>query len=158
MAANLSVGCSGCCVDSETECAEAPYSDRNIETCRTKRSGYWYSAVAGVGVKDQLRVRNVLLQDVRVDGVNDHVVVAVDHQRRLLDGVQVLVRLLARRAPLGQGLALRRRDLLVHLRVSVLTAQAEALSGCCVGGPPGLGGREGYLLPQQVLSGVGGAD
>jgi hypothetical protein len=26
----------------ETGCAEEPHSDRNIETCRTKRSGYWY--------------------------------------------------------------------------------------------------------------------
>src|SRR2546421_11770288 len=24
------------------QCAEEPYSDRNIETCPTKRSGYWY--------------------------------------------------------------------------------------------------------------------
>jgi hypothetical protein len=42
--ASLMIVSPDCCVDSETECAEAPYSDRNIETCRTKRSGYWYSA------------------------------------------------------------------------------------------------------------------
>ena len=110
-------------------------------------------AVAGVRVEDQLRIRNVLLQDVRVDGVDDHVVVAVEHQRRLRDGVQVLVRLLARCAPLGQRAELRRRDLLVHLRVAVLAAQAEALQERGTGGLAGLGGVEVHVLPQQVRLG-----
>src|SRR5258705_1060229 len=114
--------------------------------------------VAGVGVKDQLRVRNVLLEDVRVDGVDDHVVVAVDHQRWLRDGLQVLVRLLARRAPLGQGLDLRRRDLLVHLWIAVLAAQAEALPERGTGGLAGCGGIEVHVLPQQVRLGIGGAE
>ena len=41
-------------------------------------------AVIGVG-DNELRVRQVLLQDERVHRVDDHVVAAVDDQRRLLD-------------------------------------------------------------------------
>jgi hypothetical protein len=37
--------------------------------------------VVGVRVDDQLSVGDVLLQNPRVDGVDDHVVVAVDYQR-----------------------------------------------------------------------------
>ena len=42
-------------------------------------------AVIGVRVEDQLGVGDVLLEDARVDRVDDHVVVAVDDQRRLMD-------------------------------------------------------------------------
>src|ERR1700680_2714581 len=54
MAANLSVGCSGCCVDSETECAEAPllgqeHRDVADEALRVLVQ----RAVAGVRVKDR---------------------------------------------------------------------------------------------------------
>ena len=57
-------------------------------------------AVVGVRVDDQLRVGNVLLQDPGIDGVDDYVVVTVDHQRRLLDALEVLIgaRALANRA------------------------------------------------------------
>jgi hypothetical protein len=40
-------------------------------------------AVVGVRVDDQLSVGDVLLQNPGVDGVDDHVVVTVDYQRRL---------------------------------------------------------------------------
>jgi hypothetical protein len=42
-------------------------------------------AVIGVRIQDQLGVGDVLLEDVRVDRVNDHVVIAIDDQRRLMN-------------------------------------------------------------------------
>ena len=59
---------------------------------------------------------------------------AVHDQRRLLDGLQILVRLLARRAPFGEGFELRRRHLLVHLGIAVLAPQPEALQELAAGG------------------------
>ena len=44
--------------------------------------------VVGVRINDQLSVGDVLLQNPGVDGVDDHVVVAVDYQRRLQDGLR----------------------------------------------------------------------
>jgi hypothetical protein len=45
-------------------------------------------AVIGIGVEDELRVREVLLQDERVHRVDDDVVAAIDDQRRLGDRLQ----------------------------------------------------------------------
>jgi len=44
-----------------------------------------WRAVIGVRVEDQLGIGDVLLEDVRVDRVDDHVVAAVDDERRLMD-------------------------------------------------------------------------
>src|SRR6516165_11924685 len=46
-------------------------------------------AVSGVGVDDQLRAREVLLQDVGVDRRYQDVAAAIDDQGGLLDGLQV---------------------------------------------------------------------
>src|SRR6266404_7042243 len=42
-----------------------------------------------VGVQNELRVRQVLLQDERVRRIDEHVVAAVHHERRLSDLLQV---------------------------------------------------------------------
>ena len=42
-----------------------------------------------VGVQNELRVRQVLLEDERVHCINDHVVAAVHHERGLSDLLQV---------------------------------------------------------------------
>jgi len=47
--------------------------------------------MAGVGIDDQLSVREVLLQDERVDGVDDQVPVAVHDERRLVEASVVMV-------------------------------------------------------------------
>jgi hypothetical protein len=78
--------------------------------------------VIGVGIKDKLGVRQVLLQDVRVHGVDDHVLGAVDDQRRLADRLQIFERLLLRRAPFADRLDLGGRDFLVDLGIAVLGA------------------------------------
>ena len=63
-------------------------------------------AVIGVGIEDELGVRQVLLQDERVHGVDDHVLAAVHDQRRLADRLQIFERLLLRRAPFADRLDL----------------------------------------------------
>src|SRR5437868_6739741 len=44
-----------------------------------------------VGVQNELRVQQVLLQYERVHRINEHVVAAVDHERRLSDLLQVSI-------------------------------------------------------------------
>jgi hypothetical protein len=44
-----------------------------------------------VGIQNELRVRQVLLKDERVHGIDEHVVTAVHHQRRLSDLLQVSI-------------------------------------------------------------------
>src|ERR1700674_432900 len=85
--------------------------------------------VVGVRVDYQLRVGDVLLQNPGVDGVDDHVVVAVDYQSRLQDGLEVLVRTLTLHAPLADCLDLSGCHLLVHLGIAVLSAAEENASG-----------------------------
>src|SRR6266851_7627514 len=77
-------------------------------------------AVCGVRIDDQLRVRQVLLQDERVHRVNDDIIAAVHDQRWLLDSLQIVVRTLARSGPLGDGRALCRRYLFVHFGIAIL--------------------------------------
>src|SRR5258708_38333233 len=91
--------------------------------------------VAGVRIDDQLSVGDVLLQNPGVDGVDDYVVVAVDYQRRLQDGLEVLIGTLPAHAPLADRLDLGGRYLLVHLRITVIDARAETLqigAACCL--------------------------
>jgi hypothetical protein len=91
-------------------------------------------AVIGVGIEDQLGVRDVLLQDERIHRVDDHIGTAVHHQRRLMDGLQIGVGIVAWRAPLGERLDLRRRAFLADLRFAILGAQAEAFEILASGG------------------------
>ena len=77
-------------------------------------------AVCGVGVNDQLRVRQVLLQDERVHRVDDDIGAAVHDQRRLLDRFQIIVGTFASSAPFGDGRALRRRHFVVHFGIAIL--------------------------------------
>ena len=93
--------------------------------------------VVGVRVDDQLSVGDVLLQNPRVDGVDDHVIVAVDYQRRLQDGLQVLIGTLTLHTPLADGLDLGGRHFLVHLGIPVFSAAEEALQEFAAGGLAG---------------------
>ena len=56
-------------------------------------------AVIGVGVQNELRVRQVLLEDERVHRINDHVVAAVHYERGLSDLLQVSIGIFRRSAP-----------------------------------------------------------
>ena len=84
-------------------------------------------AVICVGIEDELGVRQLLLQDERVHGVDDHVLAAVHDQRRLADRLEVVVRPIELNAPFAQGFELGGCHLFVDLGVSVLFAQAEPL-------------------------------
>jgi len=55
-----------------------------------------------VGVQDELRVQQVLLQYERVHRIDEHVVAAVDHECRLSDLLQVGVGIFRRSAPFLQ--------------------------------------------------------
>src|ERR1700730_12875029 len=48
-------------------------------------------AVIGVGIDDQLRIRDILLHDERVDRGHDHVVTAIYDECRLRDRLQIVV-------------------------------------------------------------------
>jgi hypothetical protein len=90
-------------------------------------------AVICVGIKDELGVRQVLLQDERVHGVNDHVLAAVHDQRWLADRLEVVVRPFELNAPFAQGFELCKCHLFVGLGVPVLFAQAEPLEEVAAG-------------------------
>src|SRR5882762_4939295 len=55
-----------------------------------------------VGVQDELRVQQVLLQYERVHRIDEHVVAAVDHECRLSDLLQVGIGIFRRSAPFLQ--------------------------------------------------------
>ena len=50
-------------------------------------------------VQNELRIRQVLLEDERIHRINDHVIAAVHHERGLRDLVQVSIGIFRRRAP-----------------------------------------------------------
>src|SRR5216684_556270 len=115
-------------------------------------------AVIGVRVEDQLGIGDVLLEDVRVDRVDDHVVVAVDDNRRLMDRLQIVERVCARGAPPGECFELRRRHTLVHLGIAALGAPPEAAQPGAAGCLAGFRWSEEDAEPQMVRRVVGGAE
>ena len=118
--------------------------------------GYWNSEpCAEFGIDDQLRVRQVLLQDVGVDGIDDDVVAAVDDQRGLLDVFQIIPGVVALGAPSADRGALRLRRLLAHFGIAVLAAQPEALDEFASGRLAFLGRREMHAKPEIVRVGIG---
>jgi hypothetical protein len=55
--------------------------------------------IIAAGVRNELRVRQVLLEDERVQRIDDHVVAAVHHERGLSDLVQVSIGIFRPSAP-----------------------------------------------------------
>ena len=56
-------------------------------------------AMIAIGVQNELRVRQVLLEDERVHRINDHVAAAVHNERGLSDLLQVSIGIFRRSAP-----------------------------------------------------------
>src|SRR5258707_11710413 len=75
-------------------------------------------AVIGVGVDDQLRIRDVLLHDERVHRGQVHVVTAVHDECWLLERLQIVVGPLLLDAPLANSFDLGGRHLVVHFRIA----------------------------------------
>src|SRR5260370_4786335 len=73
-------------------------------------------SVICIRVKDQLRVRQVLLQDIRVHRGDHDIVVAVHDQRWLMDIFQIVQIVLRWREIFLEGFALRPRRFPSHLR------------------------------------------
>src|SRR6202171_1967901 len=84
-------------------------------------------AVIGVGVDDQLRIRDVLLHDEGVDRGHDHVIAAVHDERWLRDRLQIVVGPLSLNAPLFQRFDLGGRYLVVHLGIAPILTKMRAL-------------------------------
>jgi hypothetical protein len=114
-------------------------------------------AVVGVRVDDQLSIGDVLLQNPGVDGVDDHVVVAVDDQRRLQDGLEVLIGTLPLNAPLADCLDLGGRHCLVYPGIAVVGAAQETLQEFAAGGLAGFRVGEVDFQPDLLRHLVGGA-
>ena len=83
--------------------------------------------VIGVGVDDELRIRDVLLHDEGVDGGHDHVVTAVHDECWLLDRLQIAVGPVLLDAPLVHRFNLGGRNLVVHLGIASLLTKMLAL-------------------------------
>src|SRR6266481_6357546 len=83
--------------------------------------------VIGVGVDDQLRVRDVLLHDEGVDRGYVHVVTAVHDECWLLDRLQIVVGPLLLDAPLANRFDLGGRHLVVHFGIAALLPKMRAL-------------------------------
>ena len=75
---------------------------------------------ARIGVNDQLRVWQVLLQDERVHRVDDDIGAAVHGQRWLSDRFQIIVGTLVSSTPFGDGRALCRRHFVGHFGIAIL--------------------------------------
>src|SRR6202158_3706943 len=76
-----------------------------------------------VGVQNELRVRQVLLEDERVYRINDHIVAAVHHERGLSDLLQVSIGIFRRRAPFLYCSPLCGGDLFIRQRIAILLAR-----------------------------------
>src|ERR1700736_2144118 len=84
-------------------------------------------AVIGVGIDDQLRVRDVLLPDEGVDRGQVHIVTAVHDECWLLERLQIVVGPLLLDAPLAYRFDLGGRHLVVHFGIAALLPKMRAL-------------------------------
>src|SRR5438270_14016359 len=81
----------------------------------------------GVGVDDELRIRDILLHDEGIDRRHDYVVTAVHDECWLLDRLQIAVGPLLLDAPLVHRFNLDWRNLVVHLGIASLLTTMLAL-------------------------------
>jgi hypothetical protein len=86
-------------------------------------------SVIGVRVEDQLRVRQILLQQIRVHRGDDDVVAALDDQRWLTNIFQRVENALGGRDIFADGFALRRCGLLAHLGIAILAEKLAFQKG-----------------------------
>ena len=102
-----------------------------------------------VGVQNELRVRQVLLEDERIRRINDHVVAAVHHKRGLRDLLQVSIGIFRRGALFLQCSYLRRS---IHRRdyvflIAAVVADSANLHVCAVHEVSASARKTGAVLP-----------
>src|SRR4029077_8527431 len=112
-------------------------------------------AVGRIRINDQLRIRQVLLQDVRIDRVDDDVIAAADDERRLFDVFQVIPGPVALGTPLGNSSALRQCGLLAYFGVAILGTEPKALKKFASCPWAGIGWREMNTEPKIVRIFIG---
>src|ERR1700674_1249451 len=95
--------------------------------CKEELRVLMLRAMIGVGVNDQLRIRDVLLHDEGVDRGHDHVVTAVRDECWLLDRLQIAVGPLLLDAPLVHCFDQGGRHLVVHFGITALLTKMLAL-------------------------------
>src|SRR6266849_7430953 len=83
---------------------------------------------------------------------------AIDHQRWLMDRLQIFERFLPRCAPFADRLDLGGRDFRVDLGIAVLGAQPEALEELAACSLALLGPREVHAKPKMIGLVIGGAE
>ena len=115
-------------------------------------------AVIGVGVDDELRIRDVLLHDEGVDRGHDHVVTAVHDECWLLDRLQIVVGPLLLDAPLVHRFNLGGRNLVVHLGIAPLLTKMLALQELLSRRLARLGRTEEDREPEMLGRIIGGAE
>src|SRR5689334_14656255 len=108
-------------------------------------------SVIGVREEDQLGVEQVLLQDVGVDGGDDDVVAAVDHERGLRDSLEVVEAVRGGHAPLARCRPMRGDGRFRDRSVAVLGARADALEESSTCGLARFRRREEDRQPHQIL-------
>ena len=108
-------------------------------------------SVVGVREEDQLGVRQVLLQDVGVDGGDDDVVAAVDDERGVRDSFEVVEAVRSWRAPLVRRCEMRGDGGLRDRGVAVLGARADALEEVSTCDLARFRRREEDRKPHQIL-------
>src|SRR5713226_539859 len=115
-------------------------------------------AVRRIGITDQLSVRQILLQDVRVDRVDDDIVAAVDDKRRLFDFFQIIPSVFTFSAPFGDCRALRQRRFLGHFGIAIFGAEPKALEKFASGRLARFRRREVNAKPKIVRALIGRAE
>src|SRR5580692_544057 len=80
-------------------------------------------AMIPVGVNNELRIRQALLEDERIHCIDDHVVAAVHHERRLRDLLQISIGIFRRSTPFLQCRYLRRSNLLICQWITIVFAR-----------------------------------
>ena len=106
-------------------------------------------SVICIRIKGQLRVGQVLLQDVRVHRGHDDIVAALHDQCRLTDIFQIVENSLGRRGISADGIALRRRRCFAHLGIAILAAKLAIQKGKA-SGPARRGRREMNRKPEML--------
>ena len=111
-------------------------------------------SVIRIRVEDQLRVRQVLLQDIGVHCRHDDVVAALHDQRRLTYFFEIGESVFGRRGIFVDGFALRRRCFFAHLGIAILAEKLAFQKGEACGLARG-GRREVNRKPEMLWRIVG---